>query len=154
MTRLHIHVSVESIEKAVPFYSALFASEPKVVKSDYAKWMLDDPRVNFAISTRGSTPGLDHLGIQVEDREELQEIYGRLRRAGGAVLEVGATTCCYATSEKSWVGDPAGIAWEAFLTTGESTTYGGSSKAESGARIAHAQATACCTPRPAAQACC
>lgn len=154
MTRLHIHVSVENIDKAITFYSALFASEPSVVKTDYAKWMLDDPRVNFAISTRGNRPGLDHLGIQAEDHEELQEVYGRLRRAGGRVLEVGATTCCYAQSEKSWIDDPAGIAWEAFLTTGESTTYGDSSKTEIGARVAHAKD--CCTPRQSqsAQACC
>jgi catechol 2,3-dioxygenase-like lactoylglutathione lyase family enzyme len=154
MKRLHVHVSVESVDKALSFYTALFASEPAIVKSDYAKWMLDDPRVNFAISTRSSTPGLDHLGIQAEDREELQEVYGRLRQAGGSVLEVGATTCCYAESEKSWIDDPAGIAWEAFLTSGESTTYGDSSKAESGARVAHAKG--CCTPRQdqSASACC
>jgi hypothetical protein len=154
MKRLHVHVSVESIDKAIPFYSALFASAPAVVKSDYAKWMLDDPRVNFAISTHGNTQGLNHLGIQAEDHEELQEIYGRLRRAGGSVLEVGPTTCCYAESEKSWIDDPAGIAWEAFLTTGESTTYGGASKSESGARIARAEK--CCTPQPdqSVPACC
>jgi hypothetical protein len=116
--------------------------------------MLDDPRVNFAISMRGNMPGLDHLGVQVEHREELQKVYGRLRQAGGSVLESGPTTCCYAKSEKSWIDDPSGIAWEVFLTTGESTTYGGSSKAESGARIAHAKE--CCTPeksRPLS-ACC
>jgi catechol 2,3-dioxygenase-like lactoylglutathione lyase family enzyme len=152
MARLHVHVSVENIDKAISFYSALFASEPAVVKSDYAKWMLDDLRVNFAISSRGSTKGLDHLGIQVEDQEELQAIYGRLHQAGGSVLEVGQTTCCYAKSEKSWIDDPAGIAWETFLTTGESTAYGDTSKAESGARIAHPKE--CCTPRPDARACC
>jgi len=154
MKRLHVHVSVESIDKAVQFYSVLFASEPTIIKSDYAKWMLDDPRVNFAISTRGNRQGLDHLGIQTESPEELQEIYGRLRRAGGSVLEVGPTTCCYAKSEKSWIDDPADIAWETFLTTGTSTIYGDSSKAESGARVAHAKD--CCTPRPAQvmSACC
>jgi predicted enzyme related to lactoylglutathione lyase len=154
MARLHVHVSVENIDNAIPFYSALFASEPTVVKNDYAKWMLDDPHVNFAISSRGSTQGLDHLGIQVEDQGELQAVYGRLRQAGGSVLEVGPTTCCYAQSEKSWIDDPAGIPWEAFLTSGESTTYGDSSKAESGARIAHPKE--CCTPRQnqSAPACC
>ena len=101
MKRLHVHVSVEDIDKSVGFYSALFASEPAVVKSDYAKWLLDDPRVNFAISTRGRQPGLDHLGIQVESQDELQEVYGRLRQAGGDILEEGRTTCCYAKSEKS-----------------------------------------------------
>ena len=100
---------------------ALFATQPAVVKTDYAKWMLDDPRVNFAISTRGREPGLDHLGIQVEDQDELHEVYARLRQAGGIVIEQGRTSCCYAKSEKSWIDDPAGIAWETFFTTGEST---------------------------------
>ena len=89
MKRMHVHVSVEDIAKAVGFYSALFAAKPAVVKDDYAKWMLDDPRVNFAISTRGREPGLDHLGIQVESADELQEVYARLRQAGGAILEAG-----------------------------------------------------------------
>ena len=90
------------------------------MKPDYAKWMLDDPRVNFAISTRGREPGVDHLGIQAESGEELKEIYARLQRAGGTVLEEGQTSCCYAKSEKSWIDDPAGISWETFHTTGES----------------------------------
>src|SRR4051794_18970332 len=111
MKRMHVHVSVEDITKAVGFYSALFAAKPAVVKEDYAKWMLDDPRVNFAISTRGRKPGLDHLGIQVESPGELQDVYARLRQAGGAILEEGQTTCCYAKSEKSWIDDPAGISW-------------------------------------------
>lgn len=96
MKRMHVHVSVMDIDKAVGFYSALFAAKPAVVKGDYAKWMLDDPRVNFAISTRGREPGLDHLGIQVDSGDELQEVYARLRQAGGTVLEEGQTTCCYA----------------------------------------------------------
>jgi len=124
MKRLHVHVGVEDISNAVGFYSALFAAQPVVVKPDYAKWMLDDPRVNFAISTRGEQPGLDHLGIQVESRDELQEVYARLRKAGGNIIEHGQTTCCYAKSEKSWTDDPAGISWETFFTTGESTDYG------------------------------
>src|SRR5262245_66672005 len=95
MKRMHVHVSVDDITDAVGFYSALFAATPTVVKDDYAKWMLDDPRVNFAISTRGRQPGLDHLGIQVESAEELQEVYGRLRHAGRSVLEQGQTSCCY-----------------------------------------------------------
>jgi hypothetical protein len=145
MKRLHVHVSVEDIGKSIGFYSALFAAKPVVVKGDYAKWMLDDPRVNFAISMRGNALGLDHLGIQVESGEELQEVYGRLRKAGSAVLEVGATTCCYAKSEKSWIDDPTGISWETFLTSGESTVYGDSSKEKSGeARIAHTKS--CCAP--------
>jgi len=107
-----------------------------VVKPDYAKWMLDDPRVNFAISTRGKRPGLDHLGIQVKSRDELQEVYERLRKAGGNILEQGQTSCCYAKSEKSWIDDPAGISWETFFTTGESTQYGDGS-GEREARVAH-----------------
>jgi catechol 2,3-dioxygenase-like lactoylglutathione lyase family enzyme len=151
MKRLHVHVSVENLDKSIGFYSALFAAKPAVVKPDYAKWMLDDPRVNFAISMRGHAPGLDHLGIQVENGQELQEVYGRLRDAGSAVLEVGATTCCYAKSEKSWIDDPTGISWETFLTSGESTVYGDSSKKNSGeARIAHTKAS-CCAPSTAAR---
>lgn len=148
MKRLHVHVSVADIGDAVGFYSALFAATPAVVKGDYAKWMLDDPRVNFAISTRGRTPGLDHLGIQAETDDELHEVYARLRKAGGSVFEEGKTTCCYAQSEKSWIGDPAGISWETFLTTGNSTDYG--TGREQGAHIAHARA--CCEPAPAADA--
>lgn len=126
MKRLHVHVAVDDLERSVRFYSTLFASEPVVVKPDYAKWMLDDPRVNFAISARGEAAGLDHLGIQVDTAEELHEIHGRLRQADRPVLEEGATTCCYARSEKSWIGDPQGLAWETFFTTGESTDYGDS----------------------------
>jgi predicted lactoylglutathione lyase len=142
MKRMHVHVSVADLDGAVAFYSALFAANPAVLKTDYAKWMLDDPRVNFAISTRGRAVGLDHLGIQVESAEELQDVYGRLREAGGAIVEEGQTTCCYAKSEKSWIDDPAGISWEAFHTTGESTDYGTS--VQRGAQIAHAKP--CCAP--------
>src|SRR5919205_4318148 len=101
MKRMHVHVGVENLDRSISFYSALFATQPAVVKSDYAKWMLDDPRVNFAISTRGRQPGLDHLGIQVESQGELHEVYARLRQADGIVIEQGHTTCCYAKSEKS-----------------------------------------------------
>jgi catechol 2,3-dioxygenase-like lactoylglutathione lyase family enzyme len=156
MKRLHVHVSVGDIQRSVGFYSALFAAEPAVVKDDYAKWMLEDPRVNFAISTRGRQPGLDHLGIQVENTDELHEVYARLDRAGGAVIEQGQTTCCYAKSEKSWIDDPAGIAWETFHTTGESTVYGDGT-GENGARIAHEKRSACCAPSAApkqSSACC
>jgi predicted enzyme related to lactoylglutathione lyase len=148
MKRMHVHVGVEDLHRAIGFYSALFATQPAVVKPDYAKWMLDDPRVNFAISTRGKQPGLDHLGIQVESRDELQEVYGRLREADGNVIEQGHTSCCYATSEKSWIDDPAGIAWETFFTTGESTDYGDGT-GERDARIAHEKA--CCEPQAAPQ---
>lgn len=124
MKRLHIHVSVDDLGASLRFYRELFAAEPVVLKDDYAKWMLEDPRVNFAISKRGGSAGLRHLGIQVADKAELAEVYSRLRRADGPVREDGATTCCYAKSEKSWIADPQGIQWETFLTTGESTVYG------------------------------
>jgi predicted enzyme related to lactoylglutathione lyase len=146
MKRLHFHVAVNDLQHSIGFYSALFAAEPTVTKADYAKWMLDDPRVNFAISTRGRQAGLDHLGIQVENKDELKEIYGRLHKAGGEVIEQGQTSCCYAKSEKSWIDDPAGISWETFLTSGESTDYGDGS-GEREARIAHTNA--CCAPQAA-----
>jgi hypothetical protein len=156
MKRLHVHVSVEDISHSIAYYSALFAAKPSVVKTDYAKWMLDDPRVNFAISTRGREPGLDHLGIQVEDTDELQEVYARMRQAGGNIIEQGQTTCCYAKSEKSWIDDPAGIAWETFHTTGESTVYGDGT-GENRVRVAHEKQGSCCAPQAApkqATACC
>lgn len=142
MKRLHIHVSVDNIAHSIHFYSTLFASQPIITKSDYAKWMLDDPSVNFAISTRGGQNGLDHLGIQVETPHELHEVYRRLQQANRPVLEEGATTCCYAKSEKSWITDPQGISWETFLTTGESTVYGDSLDL---GPIRNAS-VACCTP--------
>jgi catechol 2,3-dioxygenase-like lactoylglutathione lyase family enzyme len=153
MKRMHIHVAVDDLPRSIGFYSALFAAQPAVTKTDYAKWMLDDPRVNFAISARGRQPGLDHLGIQVEDKDELHEVYARLREAGGTVIEQGQTSCCYAKSEKSWIDDPAGIAWETFFTTGENTNYGDGT-GENNARMA--QAKSCCVPEaaPAASACC
>jgi hypothetical protein len=126
MKRLHVHVAVADLAHSIQFYSTLFAAEPTVTKPDYAKWMLDDPRVNFAISARGAQPGLDHLGIQVETPDELRQVYHRLHQADRPVLEEGATTCCYAQSEKSWIADPQGLSWETFLTTGESTLYGDS----------------------------
>jgi catechol 2,3-dioxygenase-like lactoylglutathione lyase family enzyme len=125
MKRLHVHVGVSDLDQSIRFYSTLFAAEPTVVKHDYAKWMLDDPRVNFAISA-GHDPskGIQHLGVQVESNDELSEVYGRLQAADRPVFEEGHTTCCYAKSEKSWVADPDGIMWEAFRTEGEATTYG------------------------------
>jgi catechol-2,3-dioxygenase len=121
MKRLHVHVAVDHLQHSIGFYSALFATRPTVIKTDYAKWMLDDPRVNFAISARGRTAGLDHLGIQVEDKDELNDVYARLHKASGDVIEQGQTNCCYARSEKSWIEDPSGISWETFLTMGETT---------------------------------
>jgi catechol-2,3-dioxygenase len=159
MKRLHVHMSVEDIPQSVKFYSTLFAAEPAVIKPDYAKWMLDDPRVNFAISTHRSQVGLDHLGIQVETADELHDVYGRLQKADRPVLEEGATTCCYAKSEKSWIADPQGVSWETFLTSGESTVYGddadlGAIRTAQGAcctpKIEATPVTACCAPKAAA----
>ena len=143
MKRLHVHVSVRDLAEGVRFYSQLFAAEPAVRKSDYAKWLLEDPRVNFAISQRDGKPGVQHLGIQVEDRAELAEVYERLRHAEGPVIEEGETTCCYAHSEKSWIDDPQGVQWETFLTTGESTEYGAD---EIRPKSGKATGTACCVP--------
>ena len=144
MKRLHVHVAVDDLAASIRFYSTLFAAEPSVTKDDYAKWMLDDPRVNFAISRRGNEAGIRHLGVQVEDRAELADMYARLQRAETAVLEEGATTCCYAKSEKSWIADPQGVQWETFLTTGASTVYGGRG-------IEGVAAKPCCEPRLSAQ---
>ncbi len=125
MKRLHVHVGVEDLDQSIRFYSTLFAAEPTVRKDDYAKWMLDDPRVNFAISAgQHATSGIQHLGVQTESVDELGEVYGRLRAAERPVLDEGRTTCCYAKSEKSWISDPDGLVWEAFFTDGEATHYG------------------------------
>jgi predicted enzyme related to lactoylglutathione lyase len=151
MKRMHVHIAVDDLKHSIGFYSALFAAEPSIVKPDYAKWMLDDPRVNFAISTRDRQAGLDHLGIQVEDKDELAVIYARLVKAGGTIVEQGQTSCCYAKSEKSWIDDPAGISWETFLTIGDSTDYGDGT-GERNARAALAKS--CCAGEPApAKAC-
>ncbi|NQV80980.1 MAG: VOC family protein, partial [Alphaproteobacteria bacterium] len=124
MKRLHVNIAVTELDPTVAFYSSLFAAPPTVLKPDYAKWMLDDPRVNFSVSTRASTKGLDHLGIQVESDDELHEVHDRLKTAGGPILELGETVCCYAKSAKTWISDPDGVAWETFFTTGESAVYG------------------------------
>lgn len=126
MKRLHVNVSVNDLEASVRFYSTLFAAQPTVRKDDYAKWMLEDPRVNFAISTCAcsSQPGIAHLGIQVDDQQELAEVYERLQQAGGPTLDEGETTCCYARSTKQWIEDPQGVEWETFLTHGHSSVYG------------------------------
>ena len=115
MKRLHVHVAVSDLQRSVGFYSALFAAQPTVLKSDYAKWMLEDPERQLRdLNAQQSEPGLDHLGIQVENQDELQEVYARLRNAGGEIIAQGETACCYAKSEKSWIDDPAGISWETF----------------------------------------
>ena len=145
MKRMHIHIGVDNLDASIKFYSTLFDAEPTVTKQDYAKWMLDDPRVNFAISAEGhAAHGIEHLGIEVEDADELAEIYRRLTAANRPVLEEGATTCCYAKSEKSWITDPDGVVWETFLTNGESASYGDSP--ELSAVSPAAAGGACCTP--------
>jgi glyoxalase/bleomycin resistance protein/dioxygenase superfamily protein len=145
MKRFHVHVSVEDIPASIRFYSTLFSAEPTVVKGDYAKWMLEDPRVNFAISKRGSEPGIRHLGIQVEHRDELHEVYERLTKAERPVLEEGKTTCCYAKGEKSWIADPQGVQWETFLTTGESTVYGSDKPVAATPRSQSSRKSSCCS---------
>lgn len=147
MKRLHVHVGVDDLDRSVAFYSGLFGAEPSVTKPDYAKWMLDNPRVNFAISHKaGANKGIEHLGIQVENTDELADVYSRLKTAGGPVLEEGATTCCYAKSEKSWISDPDGVVWEAFLTNGDATVYGDNPDLASLASDG-AAANACCAPK-------
>lgn len=143
MKRLHVHVSVRDLDASVRFYSQLFAAAPSMREPDYAKWMLEDPRVNFAISQRDGKPGVQHLGIQVEDRTELAEVYERLRSAEGPVIEEGETTCCYAHSEKSWIDDPQGVQWETFLTTGQSTVYGTDEIRPKSVKLSEAP---CCAP--------
>ena len=125
MKRFHVHVTVEDLAQSVRFYSTLFATAPTVSKPDYAKWMLEDPRVNFAISTgAGHGAGISHLGIQAEDEAELAEVYDRLAQAERPIVEEKAATCCYAQSTKQWIADPQGVPWETFYTYGEATVYG------------------------------
>ena len=126
MKRLHVHVSVDDLAQSICFYSTLFATEPTVIKEDYAKWMIEDPHVNFAISMRPANrldriAGISHLGIQVEDETE---VYERLSAAERPTIEAKATTCCYAKSDKQWIVDPQGVPWETFFTYGEATVYG------------------------------
>ena len=149
MKRMHIHVGVDNLAASIQFYSTLFDAEPTVTKDDYAKWMLDDPRVNFAISSENHTAkGIEHLGIQTESPDELQQVFSRLRKADAPVLEEGQTTCCYAQSEKSWIADPDGVVWEAFYTNGESVVYGDAPKLS--AVSDNASETSCCVPSKAA----
>ena len=124
MKRLHVHVAVHDLQQSIRFYSALFAAEPAVKKDDYAKWMLDDPRVNFAISTCGSKPGLNHLGIQAENGAELEDLGSRLAQADVAVTAQKGVSCCYAKSDKYWTIDPQGVAWESFHTLESAPVYG------------------------------
>ena len=141
MKRFHVHVHVDDLGKSIAFYSKLFAAEPARVESDYAKWMLDDPRINFAISTRGERAGVDHLGFQTDDAAELAELKARAEAADMALLDEGETTCCYARSEKHWVTDPQGIAWEHFHTLGNMPVFSERASEQT------AGDAACCAPR-------
>jgi len=138
MKRLHVHVAVADLEESVRFYSTLFGVGPSVREADYAKWMLEDPRVNFALSARGRAPGLDHLGLQTESPEELQDVAARLAAAGRPVLEQKDAACCYARSDKAWVQDPQGLRWESFHTHATLTRYGEDA--------APAPRASCCAP--------
>lgn len=137
MKRLHIHIGVENLAEAIRFYTALFGAAPVKIKSDYAQWLLDDPHVNVAVSTRASKLGVDHLGIQVDDAHELADMRGRLKRADMTVFDEGETVCCYARSEKTWVLDPVGLPWETYRTMEEAEVFSG--------RAPHAR-EACCPP--------
>ncbi|HEV3010660.1 MAG TPA: ArsI/CadI family heavy metal resistance metalloenzyme [Burkholderiales bacterium] len=145
MKRLHVHVAVHDLQQSIRFYSALFAAEPAVKKDDYAKWMLDDPRVNFAISTRGGKAGLDHLGIQAENGAELEDLGSRLAQADVAITAQKGASCCYAKSDKYWTLDPQGIAWESFHTLDTVPMYGQETRPRSVEAKAAGQA-ACCGP--------
>lgn len=146
MKRFHIHIGVKDLDHSIQFYTTLFGQKPSKIKEDYAKWMLDDPRINFAISTRSEELGIDHLGIQVDESNELEELTNRLKNADLGIFDEGTTTCCYAESSKAWVKDPAGIAWEAYHTMADAEVF--SKKAEK-------TASACCAPKmPSKSSCC
>ncbi|MGJ7509919.1 ArsI/CadI family heavy metal resistance metalloenzyme [Variovorax sp. GT1P44] len=142
MKRFHVHAHVDDLKASIAFYSRLFAAEPTRVESDYAKWMLEDPRINFAISTRGDAVGVDHLGFQTDDADELAELKARAKNADMALLDQGETSCCYARSEKYWVTDPQGIAWEQFHTLDNIPVFGESESP----RQSKAQSSSCCAP--------
>lgn len=163
MKRLHVHVSVENLADNIRFYSAMFGARPTVIKPDYAKWMLDDPRVNFAISRRGGAIGLNHLGVQVESAEELGEMHARLMTLPADFTEEKRAACCYARSDKYWATDPQGIAWETFRTLDAIPMFGGDATKESPCciplpRSTQSDASPCCVPndsaKAAAGACC
>ena len=145
MKRFHVHAHVQDLQASIAFYSKLFGAEPSRREADYAKWMLDDPRLNFAISTRGNGHvGVDHLGFQTDTTEELADLKARAEAADMAAVDEGETSCCYARSEKHWVTDPQGIAWEHFHTLHDIPTFNGAAEKPAAATVA---AGACCTPR-------
>jgi len=142
MKRFHVHVGVHDLKQSVRFYSALFAAQPTVLKDDYAKWQLEDPRVNFAISTRPGKAGIDHLGLQAENGDELEEIGSRLAQADVSITAQKGASCCYAKSDKYWTVDPQGVAWESFHTLEAAPVYGGEPRPQ-----AEKAMGACCAPR-------
>ena len=144
MKRMHIHVGVERLDESIRFYSALFGAEPVKTMHAYAKWMLEDPSVNFAISTRTDRTGVDHLGLQVEHDSELEELRARLRTAEMAVFDEGETLCCYARSDKSWVTDPAGIAWEAYKTMEDVQFFAAAADDQAGQNAPPTTPQGCC----------
>ena len=141
MKRFHVHAHVEDLNASIAFYAKLFGAAPTRVESDYAKWMLEDPRINFAISARGGKPGVDHLGFQTDTESELAELKARAQAADMALLDEGETSCCYARSEKHWVTDPQGIAWEHFYTLASIPTFNAGAAA---GEVAATEAKACC----------
>jgi catechol 2,3-dioxygenase-like lactoylglutathione lyase family enzyme len=143
MKRFHVHVHVDDLAASIGFYSKLFAAEPTRHEADYAKWMLDDPRINFAISTRGSATGVDHLGFQTDDAEELLALKARAEAADLALTDTGESSCCYARSDKHWITDPQGVAWEHFHTLADIPVFSEAAKPDA------APASACCTPAAA-----
>jgi catechol 2,3-dioxygenase-like lactoylglutathione lyase family enzyme len=148
MKRFHVHVAVHDLKQSIRFYSALFGMQPSVEKPDYAKWMLDDPRINFAISNRGSKSGIDHLGIQTENSEELEEVGSRLAQADVSVMAQKGASCCYAKSDKYWTLDPQGVAWESFHTLDSVPMYGSDTRSKAEA-VEHK--AACCAPKATAK---
>lgn len=147
MKRFHVHVGVKDLNESIQFYSTLFGQSPSKQKEDYAKWMLEDPRINFAISTRVQSEGIDHLGFQVDESSELGELTERLKNADLGIYGEGTTTCCYANSEKAWVKDPSGIAWETYHTMGDAEVFN--------EKVKEASASACCAPKTtSAKGCC
>lgn len=142
MKRFHVHVAVDDLQANIRFYSSVFGAQPTVHKSDYAKWMMDDPRINFAISQRGVKAGVDHLGFQVDTDEELSALRDQVATAEIVAFEQPGAECCYARSDKYWITDPQGIAWETYRTLGKAQIFGADSKGQA------TQAGACCAPRP------
>lgn len=157
MKRFHVHVHVDDLAKNIAFYSAMFDAQPTRIESDYAKWMLEDPRINFAISSRGHAAGVGHLGFQVDSDEELTALKAQAAKADMALFDEGNTSCCYARSDKYWITDPQGIAWEQFHTLGDIPLFDG----KQGASCGTAEGASCCPadqaqaqPSAATRSCC